>query len=764
MKNRVRLSQCMIVKNEEENIRKALSWGKGIVCEQIVVDTGSTDKTIEIAKEMGAVVYQFQWINDFSAAKNYAIEQASGDWIAFLDADEYFSKEDALKLKRILDKGIDQNIEAINCSLIHINDSGKPFATSGQTRIFRNKKGLRYHNKIHEQLQWTDGHTIGCIYLQDEFSILHTGYSDSSYRKTGKLERNIVMLQKVLAETPEDYNMWSYLGDSLLVENRCQEAAQAYEVVLTHADSGHLQDGRLNYAAYSYMQILMDKNDPDAGDKIRAIYSFMEKRGNMNPDIIFQMGKWMLRLSHWGEALGYFESAVRQLEQYNGIDVIYMLGNMELVYYVTAAAAQEYGDIRKAVSYCVKGLQIERYSDRILIPLLSMLKDDKESTADSVLQFLGKLYHINELKDKLYIYKCAKAVSYYELEDILYDSFSQQEKDWFNSGELNPYRPDKNMGSKIYPDIMIKNEIDMQFLTLMEEIRLCSYEEILNTIKGNLLHLKEKSLRDYQTFVTYFSSYHFWGKLLPEQHNYEVLEKRAAVLKEHREDFLWLYTRLEDYRSKKTLFAILDNWLHLNTNYLAQIKENGSDYFDLDILPSAQGEVFVDLGAYTGDTLLDYIHIYGEVYQHVYCYEITSESLEALKRNARKFRNVTIRPKAAGAEHKTMYLTKSIHNSANFLIEHGEGIGYEVITLDDDIKEKISLLKMDIEGAEQDAIRGAVNHIRNDHCKLAISTYHGYDDIWKIPRMIDGLSPDYHFYMRHYGGNLIPTEFVLFAV
>ena len=66
----VRLSQCMIVKNEEQNIRRALLWGKGRVCEQIVVDTGSTDRTVDIAREMGARVYHFEWCGDFSAAKN----------------------------------------------------------------------------------------------------------------------------------------------------------------------------------------------------------------------------------------------------------------------------------------------------------------------------------------------------------------------------------------------------------------------------------------------------------------------------------------------------------------------------------------------------------------------------------------------------------------------------------------------------------------------------------------------------------------------
>ena len=72
----VRISQCMIVKDEEENIRKALSWGKGIVWEQIVVDTGSRDRTVQIAESMGAKVYHYTWSDDFSAAKNYAISKA----------------------------------------------------------------------------------------------------------------------------------------------------------------------------------------------------------------------------------------------------------------------------------------------------------------------------------------------------------------------------------------------------------------------------------------------------------------------------------------------------------------------------------------------------------------------------------------------------------------------------------------------------------------------------------------------------------------
>ena len=78
-KKTVRISQCMIVKNEESSIEKALSWGKEIMWEQIVVDTGSTDRTAELAAGLGASVYHFPWTDDFAAAKNFAAGKAQGD-------------------------------------------------------------------------------------------------------------------------------------------------------------------------------------------------------------------------------------------------------------------------------------------------------------------------------------------------------------------------------------------------------------------------------------------------------------------------------------------------------------------------------------------------------------------------------------------------------------------------------------------------------------------------------------------------------------
>ena len=105
--------------------------------------------------------------------------------------------------------------------------------------------------------------------------------------------------------------------------------------------------------------------------------------------------------------------------------------------------------------------------------------------------------------------------------------------------------------------------------------------------------------------------------------------------------------------------------------------------------------------------------------------------------------------------------TSGADASANRLRQEGSAQErVEVVALDEDIEE-LTFLKMDIEGAEQGALLGSERLIRSLHPKLAICTYHGYEDIWKIPLMIDGMYPEYQFYLRHYGGNWPPTEFVL---
>ena len=149
----MKISQAMIVKNEEKNIERALSWGKTVVSEQIVVDTGSTDRTVEIAKKMGAQVYFFPWQDDFSLAKNFAISKCRYPWIAMLDADEYFSEQDAKKMKEyiaLVEK--DPKVHGLRTAIADIDPNGQVVSLDSTVRLFRNREDIRYRRAIHEQL------------------------------------------------------------------------------------------------------------------------------------------------------------------------------------------------------------------------------------------------------------------------------------------------------------------------------------------------------------------------------------------------------------------------------------------------------------------------------------------------------------------------------------------------------------------------------------------------------------------------------------
>jgi len=224
----IRLSQVMIVKNEEKNIEKALSWAKRVAFEQIVVDTGSTDRTIEIAERMGAKVVKFEWVNDFSKAKNFAIEQATGNWIAFLDADEYFTEINTQKLmvflKRIMsDANMKANFHVINCAWVNVDEEGNRFSIQDQERIFRNLPSIRYIGRIHERL----GVDKANIVEVDEIEIIHTGYSQTALNETGKAARNAQLLRLDLENSPNDLNIKSYLADSLKMSDDPKDQAEA---------------------------------------------------------------------------------------------------------------------------------------------------------------------------------------------------------------------------------------------------------------------------------------------------------------------------------------------------------------------------------------------------------------------------------------------------------------------------------------------------------------------------------------------------------
>lgn len=307
------------------------------------------------------------------------------------------------------------------------------------------------------------------------------------------------------------------------------------------------------------------------------------------------------------------------------------------------------------------------------------------------------------------------------------------------------------------------NRIDKKFKELVAEIIRKSKEDIFNQIKDTY---NTQPIEVKNALENYFKTFGYWGKLEERSGEYESLYLRATSLKEHIEDYTWLYNKLEDYRSKKLLFTILNNWYHFETvETSTSLERNYDQYWDLDIVKPTPEEVIVDIGAYTGDSILTYIKNYGiDNYKKIYAYEITPESIELLKNNTRYYSNIEIKKKAVVDYPKKVFMNMNKEgSSANQVTEEGEEILVGV-SIDEDIEESISIIKMDIEGGETKAILGCSKHIREDSPKLLISVYHNYEDLWKIPRMIDEINKNYNFYLRCYGTELFPTEIILYAI
>lgn len=307
------------------------------------------------------------------------------------------------------------------------------------------------------------------------------------------------------------------------------------------------------------------------------------------------------------------------------------------------------------------------------------------------------------------------------------------------------------------------NYIDKQFQSLTDHLKSLSKEEIFEQTKNAFFNINpqiQTSIEDY------FKKFPYWGKLDCKNQEYEHFDAKVETLSDHLNELIWLYNKLSDYRSKKLLLAILNNWYQYDFTTLDSSHEkNYSHYFDLDLV-SCKDEVFVDLGAYIGDTVLDFIHTYGsDSYKKIYAYEISSDTIEYLKQNTSPYPNIEIRTKAVIDQISTMYLGEnSVDASAN-TVEASGTQEIETTSLDLDIEEPITMIKMDIEGSEQQALIGAKNHIQREHPKLLISVYHNLVDLWKIPTMIEEMCPDtYHFYLRSYGGSIFPTEIVLLAI
>lgn len=213
----MKLSLCTIVKDEETSLPVCLGSVKDVVDEMVIVDTGSQDRTPEIAKEFGAKVINFTWNDDFASARNYSLQAATGDWILVLDADEVLSQKIIPDLRQILNK---EDLILTNLVRHEVGASQSPYSLV--SRLFRNRPEIQFSHPYHaivddSVLQLCQREPHWQIADLKAVAIEHYGYQPGTIIARDKVERAKAAMERYLQQYPDDAYTCSKLG-ALYVE------------------------------------------------------------------------------------------------------------------------------------------------------------------------------------------------------------------------------------------------------------------------------------------------------------------------------------------------------------------------------------------------------------------------------------------------------------------------------------------------------------------------------------------------------------------
>lgn len=227
------LSLCMIVKNEEYSLPQTLKSVKEVVDEMVVLDTGSTDRTVEIAKEFGAEVYHFEWCNDFSVARNESLKYVQGKWVLVLDADEVLTPSIVPEMKQAMKS--DRHL-VINLVRQEVGASQSPYSLV--SRLFRNHPEVRFSRPYHamvddsvQELLQREPHWQ--VVSLSTVAILHYGYQPGAIAALDKYTRARTAMEGFLASHPNDAYVCSKLGALYIQIGQLNEGIELLERGLT---------------------------------------------------------------------------------------------------------------------------------------------------------------------------------------------------------------------------------------------------------------------------------------------------------------------------------------------------------------------------------------------------------------------------------------------------------------------------------------------------------------------------------------------------
>lgn len=330
------ISVCIIAKNEEKRIEKCLASIKPYGFEIIVVDTGSTDRTKEIASQYADKVLDFVWCDDFSAARNFSLREASNNWIFMMDCDEWIKVIDVEELNYFRKHHAD-SVGVISRENLVTERGQLVLNNTDHTERFFNKKLYHYTGIIHEQLTPIRGKEFPCLLLHT--TIEHTGYDMTPEQQIAKSERNLTLLRKQLEQEPENPYVYYQLGKGCEIVDDYKSACEYYGKGL-YFDL----DPSLAYVqamVTSYGNALLRTEQAETALDFEQIYDEFA----VSTDFVYLMGHIYMANAMYPQAIEQFHKATTMDEgKQHGV-------NSFLSFYHIALICEKVGDTDNALAY-----------------------------------------------------------------------------------------------------------------------------------------------------------------------------------------------------------------------------------------------------------------------------------------------------------------------------------------------------------------------------------------------------------------------------
>lgn len=373
------ISACIIVKNEEEMLRNCLESIRSGVDEIIIVDTGSTDSTKKIAREFTKKVYDYEWENDFSAARNFAAAKASGDWIVAIDADECVDVEN---LKGAV-KEIEEQKDQYNMYLVEITSFsgslGESTTVNQMLRIYKNDGSICFKRAIHEQLQTVEGKPR--INLSS-LKLYHYGYLTDVVEKQDKKNRNVKIIQKDLKnENNKAFSFFNY-GQELRRLKETEEALNNF--VKAYSSKENVNEGWVRICLFYIVESLVILKRYEEALKIICD---VEELWPMVPDFVFWRGEIYFAQKRFEDAKEVYLQILSQTHVYK--EVVYHLDRKSFL--PNERLGQIYELEKKyneAIKHYIEAFNENPFSVRIIVKIIWILS--KHYSSQEVYDFIVK--------------------------------------------------------------------------------------------------------------------------------------------------------------------------------------------------------------------------------------------------------------------------------------------------------------------------------------------------------------------------------------